>query len=367
MGEVIHKIEVEGVPHYAIYSTTKNAYGSPFFQTPEEVATFASEEPNQNQPYTDELEERPLREIWLEQASEAETINTISQEIIKKVTKIISSMKEEGREISDEEADIVQNIASLAENILATSHVEIPQKTTLDEIAERIGIREEYDENWDTESILGTSKNRSYKLKAARAKENTPPPTEREIRFTGEYLEILLQELANKTKETRDQISGIIPLDATFTQITTEAILDQYIIRRGFTEEGDQISILGVEDKGDFIEVETGPGCSKTALLDTMRKIAQEQNKTVKAPFKDQELVVEPETPESLDDLTPTKIADALKDLIEEDEYDDIAECKDGQDALGAAYTILLTYEDEYGKTPDQIFEEQGITEPEEN
>jgi len=65
------------------------------------------------------------------------------------------------------------------------------------------------------------------------------------------------------------------------------------------------------------------------------------------------------------DSLTPQTIAEALSDLIEEDEFEDIANCEDTQDAIGAAYTILMSIYEDNEDQVNAILVERGITEPE--
>lgn len=55
-----------------------------------------------------------------------------------------------------------------------------------------------------------------------------------------------------------------------------------------------QIGIGDVIDRGDFVSVETLGGCSEEALKSHMQKIANEVHKVVKAPFNNEEIVVEP-------------------------------------------------------------------------
>lgn len=59
------------------------------------------------------------------------------------------------------------------------------------------------------------------------------------------------------------------------------------------------------------------------------------------------------------EELTPQAVAEALRDLIEDDEFEDI------QDSMGVAYAILMEI---YGNDEDQVntvLAEKGLTEPE--
>jgi len=60
----------------------------------------------------------------------------------------------------------------------------------------------------------------------------------------------------------------------------------------------EQIGIGEVKELSTHIEVETLPGCSRVALIETMKKISNEKEKTVKAEFNNEEIVVEPENQE---------------------------------------------------------------------
>ena len=59
------------------------------------------------------------------------------------------------------------------------------------------------------------------------------------------------------------------------------------------------------------------------------------------------------------EELTPQAVAEALRDLIEDGEFEDI------QDSMGVAYAILMEI---YGNDEDQVntvLAEKGLTEPE--
>ena len=74
-------------------------------------------------------------------------------------------------------------------------------------------------------------------------------------------------------------------------------ILEQFSNKGGFVEINGkklQLFIGKIEEIGEFIEVETLPGCDKSALEDTMHKVAKETGKKVKADFGDEEIIVEP-------------------------------------------------------------------------
>ncbi len=50
-----------------------------------------------------------------------------------------------------------------------------------------------------------------------------------------------------------------------------------------------------IEVDANTLEVEASVGTDKEALVNAMQKLANEKNKTVKAKFNEEELVVEPE------------------------------------------------------------------------
>lgn len=65
------------------------------------------------------------------------------------------------------------------------------------------------------------------------------------------------------------------------------------------------------------------------------------------------------------EELSPQTIAEALRDLIEEDEFEDIASCVDTQDAMGVAYGILMEIHGDDEDKVNAVLAEHGITEPE--
>lgn len=76
-------------------------------------------------------------------------------------------------------------------------------------------------------------------------------------------------------------------------------VLEQFSNESGFVEidgKSEQIGIGKVEEMEEFISVDVLGGCSKVALIDTMRKIVRETKKEVRAVFQDKELILKPES-----------------------------------------------------------------------